>query len=294
MTLADLMGAVAGWAVGYAVLPFTWNRMGAMDVYGTGSFLYISIFQTARRPLLVAGFATAVVAIVRQARYRRTVRPGEWSALVLAASLASTVLLGRAYDLEGPGPFGAWPRCVDEWPWAAAWSLLALVGLVVPATWRRMPPWARTVVLTAVVAMWFCGPAHVYCTQATGPCPRAVGPTNTWPFQLRWSGWMDRGRWPELIVFGVAIAAGLRDRLRPCGRAWTWTECAGLALGLVFAACWWLDRLAAGDPANPACGANPVVRGGWLAGIGLACWLIFRGHDAVRDRLTAGAHPRRW
>jgi hypothetical protein len=293
VTLADLMVAVAGWAVGYAVLPFTWNRMGAMDVYGTTPFMYVSVFQTARRPLLVAGFTTAVVAIVRQARFRRTSRPAEWPALVLAASLASTVLLGRAYDLEGPGPFGSWPRCVDEWPWAAAWLLLALVGLVLPATRWQMPPWARTVVLTAVVAMWFCGPAHVYREQAAESIPRAVGPTNTWPFQLRWSLWMDRGRWPELIVFGVAIAAGLRDRVRAGGRVRTWTEYAGLTLGLAFAGCWWLDRLAAGDPANPACAANMLLRGGWVGAIGLAGWLIVRGRDAVRDRRAARPDPGR-
>ncbi len=62
---------------------------------------------------------------------------------------------------------------------------------------------------TAVTAMWLCGPAQVYFHQARGAPPRPLGSTAAWSFQLRFSIWVDSGRWPELIVFGVPIVAGL-------------------------------------------------------------------------------------
>src|SRR5262249_35462520 len=109
-----------------------------------------------------------------------------------------------------------------------------------------------------------------------------LGPTATWAFQLRLSFWVECGWWPELILFGIPIVAALRDAGRRGRGAWAWTEWTGLGSGLFLAACWWLDRLAPGDPTNPARRANIVVRGCWLGGIGLASWLMLRASDAVR------------
>jgi hypothetical protein len=290
MSLTDLMVAVAGCAVGYSLRPFylAWVKSG--DLYATGSFLYQSPFWTFRTPLLILGFALAAVIIVRQARYGRMPRSAEWPALVFAAELVSTGVLDRAYDLGATGPAKVTLWNPQQWPWALAWSLLALAGLIaVAALWRRVPPWVRALSLAALAAMWLCGPAHVYRKQATGAPPQPLGSASTWAFQLRWSAWLDSGRWPELILFGIPIVAGLRDRTRSGRRAWTWTEWTGLGLGLVLAACWWLDRFAASDATNPARLANVVLRGGWLVGIGVASYLILRACDVVRARLIPSA-----
>jgi hypothetical protein len=294
MSLADLMVVVAGCAIGYSLNPFIpgWTR--PIDVYGTGSFEYASLFWTARGPLLILGFAIAAAIVLRRARYGGTPRRAEWPALVLAAALVSTAVLDHAYALRRTGPPGSSDWRPDHWPWAAAWSLSALAGLVLLVAFRRrIPCWVRALALASLATMWLCGPAHVYFKQATGAPPQTVGSTATWPFQLRWSGWLDCGRWPELLLFGVAIAAALSDRKRPGRCVWAWTEWAGLGIGLVLAMCWWLDRISLFDPTNPARLANVVVRALWLGGIGLFSWLLVRGWDAVFARLIEWADAPR-
>jgi hypothetical protein len=294
MSLADLMVAVAGCAVGYSLQPFSpgWVEVG--DAYGAGSFHYYSIFWTARRPLLILAFAVAAAILVRQARYGRMPRPAEWSVLVLAASLVSTAVLDRAYALRPPGPPRSHVWRPDDWPWAAAWSLPALVVSILLMTLRRrIPSWAQSLGLVSLAIMWLSGPAHVYFKRATGAPPVASGSTATWGFQLRWSGWADRGRWPELLLFAIPVAAALRDRRRPGRWTWAWTEWAGLGLSLVLAGCWWLDRISLIDRTNPARWANVAVRGLWLIGLGFVSWLVVRGCDVVRTRLILGPHPPR-
>jgi hypothetical protein len=292
MSLVDLMVAVAGCAVGYFLQPFSLGWVLSVDAYGTGSFGYDSLFGTARRPLLILGFATAAAILVRQVRYGRMPRPAEW-ALVIAAALVSTAVLDHAYARWLTGA-SASPWAPDKWRWAAVWSLFALAGLILLITLRRrISPWVWALGLTALAVAWLSGPAHVYFKQATGAPPQTFSSTATWAFQLRWSGWADRGRWPELILFGVPIAVGLRDHMRPGRRTRAWTEWIGLGLGLVLATCWWLDRISLSDPSNPARLANLVVRGFWLGGIGLASWLMIRGSDANWARLIPGAHSPR-
>lgn len=294
MSLADLMVAVAGCAVGYSLQPFSPGWVVVHDAYGVGSFHYDSIFWTARRPLLILAFAVAAATLVRQARYGRMPRPAEWSVLVLAASLVSTSVLDRAYALRPPGPPGSHVWAPDAWHWAAAWSLHALAVLMLLVALRRhIPSWAQSLGLVSLAIMWLSGPAHLYFKRATGLPPVPSGSTATWGFQLRWSGWAEQGRWPELLLFAIVVAAALTDRRRPGRRAWAWTEWAGLGLSLVLAAFWWLDRISLIDRTNPARWASVVVRGLWLIGLGLVGWLVVRGCDAVRARLILGPHPPR-
>jgi hypothetical protein len=293
ISLTDLIVLVAGCAVGCTLQPLSPKSVPSGDVYGTGFYGEYSLFGTIiRRPLLVIAFAIAATILVRLARHGRMPRPAEWPTLVLAAALVSTRVLDATYGLEVGGPpdkRSFWSP--SEWPWAAAWALAALATLIVLAALRRrMPPWMRALVLASVAVMWLCGPAYVSWQSVPGEPPQPVGATAAWAFQLRWSEWANRGKWPELILFGVPITAGLIDRARSGRRAWTWTEWIGLVLGLVFAACWWLDRFAPSDPTNAARLAEVVVRGLWLGGIGLVSWLILWGSDAVRGRMTPAAH----
>jgi hypothetical protein len=68
MSLADLMVAVAGCAVGYSLKPFSPGWVTRVDVYGAGSFQYDSIFWKARTPLLIVAIAVGVAILVRQAQ----------------------------------------------------------------------------------------------------------------------------------------------------------------------------------------------------------------------------------
>jgi hypothetical protein len=110
---------------------------------------------------------------------------------------------------------------------------------------------------------------------------------------LSWIDWHDSGLWPELILFGVPVIAGLRDCARSGRRQWTWTEWVGLVLGLILAACWLLDGFAPSAPTNPDRLADAVVRGLSLVVVGLAGWLMFHGCDAVRVRSRPGAYSQR-
>jgi hypothetical protein len=124
-----------------------------IDAYGPGPFKYASLFHTARSPLLVLGFAMAAAIFFRQVRYRRMPRLGEWPALVIAAALVSASVLNYAYGLEGNGQTRASHWRPDRWPWAAAWSLVALTSLVLLiAVRRRIPPWSRALGLACLVA----------------------------------------------------------------------------------------------------------------------------------------------
>jgi hypothetical protein len=126
--------------------------------------------------------------------------------------------------------------------------------------------------------------AHEYFKRAAGAPPVAVGSTAFWGFQLRWSGWVDRARWPELLLFAIPIAAALKDQRRPGRQTWAWTEWGGLGLSLVLAACWWLDRISLIDRTNPARWAIILAPGLWLIGPGLVSGLVVRGYDAARAR----------
>lgn len=290
MSLADIMVAVAGCAVGYSLQPFLLEWVHAHDFYAAGSFTYESLFFTARRPLMILGFAIAAAIVVRTARYGRMPRAAEWPALVMAADLVSTAVLDRAYALTLTGRPASRTWRPDHWPWAAACSLLALPGLIVLMALRRqIPPCVRTLGFASLTILWLCGPSHVYFKQISGAPPQPVGSAATWAFQLRWSEWVERGRWPELLAFGIGIAAALEDGTRPGQRACAWTEWTSLGIGLILALCWWLDRISLTDPTNPARLANLVVRGLWLGGVGMISWLMLRGCDAVRERLMPGA-----
>ena len=71
-----------------------------------------------------------------------------------------------------PGPPGSHVWGPDAWPWAAAWSLLALVVLMLlVALGRRIPSWAQSLGLVSLAIMWLSGPAHVYFKRATGARP---------------------------------------------------------------------------------------------------------------------------
>ena len=184
MSLIDLMVAVAGFAVGYFLQPFSLRWVLSADAFGIGSFAYDSLFWTARRPLLIVGFATTAAILVRQVRYGRMPRPAEWPALVIAAALVSTGALDHAYARWLTGP-SASPWAPDNWRWAAVCSLFALAGLILLITLRRrISPWVWALGLTALAVAWLSGPAHVYFKQATG-APRAhsaqrrLGPSNS-------------------------------------------------------------------------------------------------------------------
>jgi hypothetical protein len=293
MSLADLLVGVAGCAVGFSVEPLFLGWRQGIDAYGIGSFEYNSLWWTARGPLLILALATALAILVRRARYGGMPRPTEWPALVMAADLASDAVLDRAYAalaLVDPPRLPVWRP--DRWPWAGAWSFAALAGLVLLLRFeRRLPSWARTLGLVVLAVMLLCGPVHVYFKQATGAPPQPVGSPATWAFQLQWAAWGDGGRWPNLLLFGLAIATSLRDWKRRGRRGRIWTEWASVGMGLALVVCWWLDRISLVDPTNPARLASVVVRGVWLLGIGLVSWLVIRGCVAARTWWTIRAIP---
>src|SRR5262245_44584843 len=96
-SLVDLMVIIAGIAVGYALEPISWGWRQAGEMNDVVRWQFTSLYQTARLPILVIAFATAAAILVRRVRYGGMPRPGDWPALVLAASLLSGVVLHWAY-----------------------------------------------------------------------------------------------------------------------------------------------------------------------------------------------------
>jgi hypothetical protein len=160
---------------------------------------------------------------------------------------------------------------------------MAAVVLARLARYRRMPRPAEWPALVAAATVVSSGVLdHTDVLGSAG-----------WMLNRQWRDWHDQGLWPELILFGFPIAAGLRDRIRSGRRPWIWTEWVGLAAGLVLAACWSLEEFAPSDPTNRDHLANLFVRGLWLGVIGMASWLMLHGCDAIRSRSTPGARSAR-
>jgi hypothetical protein len=290
-SLVDLMVVIAGIALGCALEPISpgWRQVGEMN--DVARWQFTSLYETARHPILVIAFSTAAAILVRRFRYGGMPRPGEWPALVLAASLLSGAVLRWAYEvamprgtLMGVGAPPAEPRPwrPDRWLWGVSWSVAGLIVLALLVTLRRaLPPWAKTIGITALAGMLLCGPIHVYFKQCHGDFPRLLtpaphSPAEIWSYQIRYSLWLDGSRWPELLLFGVPAVGALLDLRRKGRPRWTWTEWAGLGLVMALAACWWLDRAAPTDAGNPARMANVAIRGAMLVALGIASWVAVR------------------
>src|SRR5271166_1248315 len=96
-SLVDLMVVMAGIALGCALEPISPGWRLVVEMNDVARWQVTSLYQTARLPILVIAFATAAAILVRRFSYGGMPRPGEWPALVLAASLLSGVMLHWAY-----------------------------------------------------------------------------------------------------------------------------------------------------------------------------------------------------
>src|SRR5262245_25876310 len=307
-SLVDLMVVIAGIGLGCALEPLTlvgWRRMG--EVSDVARWELTSLYQTARLPILVIGFATAAAILVRRFRYGGMPRPGEWPALVLAASLLSGAVLQWAYDVDrarGPSMVvdatrpEPWLWRPDRWPWGVSWSIAGLIVLALLVTLRRaLPPWAKTIGITALAWMLSCGPIHVYFKQCHGAFPRLLtpaphSPAEIWWYQFRFSLWCDGSRWPELLLVGVPTVGALLDLRRKGRPRWTWTEWAGLGLVMTLAACWWLDRANPFAAGNPLRTANVAFRGAMLVAVGIASWVAVRIFGACVEAMGRSRNDR--
>jgi hypothetical protein len=299
-SLVDLMVVIAGIALGCALEPISPGWRLVVEMNDVARWQFTSLHETARHPILVIAFSTAAAIVVRRFRYGGMPRPGECPALVLAASLLSGVVLRWAYEvamprgtLMGVGAPPAEPPTwrPDRWLWGVSWSVAGLIILASLVTLRRvLPPWAKTIAITALAGMLLCGPIHVYVKQCHGDFPRLLtpaphSPAEIWSYQIRYSLWLDGSRWPDLLLFGVPTVGALLNLRRKRRPRWTWTEWAGLALVMAVAACWWLDRANPGDAGNPARMANVAVRGAMLVSLGIASWVAIRIFGASMEAM---------
>jgi hypothetical protein len=291
ISLVDLMVIIAGIALGCAMEPISpgWRLVGEMN--DVVRWQFTSLHETARHPILVIAFSTAAAILVRRFRYGGMPRTGEWPALVLGASLLSGAVLRWAYEVAMPRGtlmgVGAPPDesrlwRPDTWLWGVSWSIAGLIFLALLVMLRRaLPPWAKTIGITALVWMLLCGPIHVYFKQCHGAFPRLLtpaphSPAEIWWYQIRFSLWVDGSRWPELLLVGVPTVGALLDLRRHGRPPWTWTQWAGLGLVMALAASWWLDRANPFDAGNPDRTANVAFRGAMLVAVGIASWVVVR------------------
>jgi len=297
ITLSDLMVVVAGVAIGYGLGPISMEPSIAWNLNGILTVFYISLIPQ-NRHVYIAAFAIALAVIVRRARYGGWPRVGDWPALVVASHLPSRVVLSRAYEIAFPdGIVNEWEAArpywrPDQWPWAADWSLAAVIGLVLLARFRtRLPGWAGAIGIMAVATMLLCGPVHVTAesydvskiiSRIVGPAPIMSG----WGSFLSYAYFQHLFLWPEWLLYGLSTMAAVFDLRQSGPRSRFWTEWASLALMAALAAFYCLHYLFP-DLTNLRTLLGVMVRGLLLVGVALASWLIIKVFTVFRNRRPA-------
>jgi len=297
ITLSDLMVVVAGVAIGYGLGPITMEPSISTIFLGAQEIRFHFPYIPSNRPVYIAAFAISLAVLVRRARYGGWPRVGDWPALVAAAHLLSMVILFRAYELAFSGHgMNEWEGQPlwrpDQWPWAAIWSLAAVIGMVLLARLRnRLPGWAGAIGILLVATMFLCGPVHVFA-ENYDPFMLMDDTVNPSPNDVRWhylrtDGYLHLFLWPEWLLYGLPTMSAIFDLRRNGPRSWFWTEWASLAMMLALAAFYCLECFSFIDPMGFWTLSIVMVRALLLVGVTLVSWLIIKVFTVFRNRRPA-------
>jgi hypothetical protein len=180
--------------------------------------------------------ATAFGCLFRQFVYRRAARAGEWIAILLGLQL---VMDGGYSNLDTYISGHVLPRTGLDWQRArwlvAVVALAAVVGGVaaVYSLRRVLPPFLKTIVLTALAGILLWGPLDVVAREAPSLAPYLDARTPTWLFWMYVEARRFAALLPTGLLYGIPATAALRDCWRRTPKNWVWTQTIGFGLGFV-------------------------------------------------------------
>jgi len=228
MTLLDWAFIFVGAAIPWAIpSPFQGPPV-------PGGVVLLALLLTATM-FLCLPFAVALVVLVRQAKYRRTIRPAEWFSFVLVAvALSGTVpnldtALARVHDAIGSSTDLNW----SLWRWSVAWGgmLIAVAGIVgLRMVRKRCPDWLRTALLTAMLVLLLWSPVDVF--SRTFEFPFAPYPSRPLALAFHLQLLAAVRGLPIGFLFTVPLISAFMS-WKQGRRNWIWTEWASSIAGVL-------------------------------------------------------------
>jgi hypothetical protein len=312
-TLADVMIAVVGVAVGFVVEPVRAETSRVVQVCGFLSPVsqYTSLYWTLARFAQPVVLGLVLALVVRRARYGGLPRAGEWLAVVTLLLLLDPAIPGETQVL-GPAttrpmtyaesPSGALvptrhvrPTVVsdlDPFRVPAALVLLATAALAlaaIAASWvvlrlqrRGLPAWVALLLLTALGWAWLRVPIRLNPTEVVRSrfswldfTPKPLPTALSGP-ALDWfiEGRYALGRWPVGLFAALAAAAEARD----LSQAWNRRDRRRWTEWAAAAIALVLAGAWAWDElilrSEPALLIRVCVFSAWIAALAVPAWLI--------------------
>lgn len=271
LTLADLSMLVVGFALAFC-LPRIWRMDGPMTIGNVIAPGWVNALFIVQEAAMKGGLILAPVIVARRVRYGGLPGPGEWLGMLMGLPLLGSHLhmagwmkgfarwylvdfwTGLGYPVPPllharfPGrgfAFGdhyyygyeGFPVGFRPGQEGVIWGRFAAVVFLVLAAvlglgWKRMPGWARTVLLGLAALTWTAGVMRLLF-PVVGRVVEAVGGWIGLPSRMILS--IDEGllRLPEGVLVGVILLMTLREMRRGTIRAWSWTGWGGFTTGLL-------------------------------------------------------------
>jgi hypothetical protein len=309
VTLADLMLAVSGVAVGFAVEPVRaeTSRVVQVCAFIMPVSVYTSLYWTLARFALPLALALALVVLVRRARYGGLPRAAEWLALATLLLLLDPAVPG---DLHVVGPVSTRPMTYHVLPggvWVptrhvrpavlndldpdgpavlvllvAAGSALAAAAaawVVLRMARRGLPSGVVVLLLMTLAWTWLRIPVRLNPTEVVRfryswiDFTADPAPTGLAGPALDWfvEARYALGRWPIGLFAAIPAMVVARDVARTRRRR-RWTEWAGVGLALLLALAWTCDELVLRS--MPPMPIRVTVFSAWVVCLTLPAWLI--------------------
>jgi hypothetical protein len=275
LTISDLIAIVAGVAIAIAAWPpFSVPPMMPGSIpywFVIGLILYWCVLA------LETGASLGVLA--RQALYRRRARPAEWLGMLIALELVTLPSLDGAVNacFSHQMILSAFGMC--RWILAGA-ALLAICTVLALLAFlgRLLPCWTRTIALAVLALLFLWGPAQVLAQEIHSLLPRLSRFRPEWLFWIVVESRRALGEIPMGLIYGIPVAAIVRDWRTQRERIWLWTEKAavgvGLAIGLGALGLFYFGR---SEWPPDGLRAERIVMPFWLLAVwGLSRWLISR------------------
>jgi hypothetical protein len=240
--------------------------------------------------LLCMAIAVSVVAVARQAIYRRPARPAEWLAILLTVNMLNMALpnldtaVSKFFDPQWQA--GDFSQC--RWIAAGVATLVALPIFVEVVLMRRvLPPWAKTIGVATCGLILVWGPMTVISLQVPRWFPawhrEAPLTLSSWLYGMacRYIASVPWG-----LLFGIPATAALLDRRQAGVRRWSWVEwvAGGIAVTMAMYSLTFLYVLREETPAD-GLHAERIVVPIWIVVVWWLSRMIVRRFGAGWNRL---------
>ncbi len=314
ITLADLSTLVAGFAFAFS-LPRLHHLADRVSIGNVPMPGWVVCLFAIREIAMKGGLILAPVIVARRARYGELPRAADWLAILVGLPLLHEVVrqcqwmnrLARWYLVDFRSSLGypvsflpderfpsrgvsvgnricygyeGFPADFtpgDEfrlWGWFATILLLGISTALVLG-WKRIPDWAKTLLLSVAAFTWLAGVTYLL-TPGLVRASQAISGWISVPSSVVVQVALALATVPEGLLFGMPVVVVLLDLRRGANRRWCWTEGVGattaflaLLIGVVIYR--YADVI---DRTDPVAATRFTVESLRLAAVGLASWVL--------------------